>query len=286
MCLSLMKEQWDIAIILDACRYDVFKEVYEKYLPVGRLEKRFGASDTLDWLRSVFNGNVMNDVVYVSAHPGINSKGVEWVDFNATKRFHKVYDAWLSAWSWSIGTSLPAEVAEVAIRAINEYPDRKKIIHFMQPHFPYRKAPCPSTYSDLKGTRKNQKMGLIAERLIRNLILSLRLNVSGSRTTYWQIKKILRLDFLEDLNELYWREYAVSDLKSFYRDNLEWVLEPVGRIAEEFSDSRIVITSDHGEAFGENGEFFHAYKTRNPVVRCVPFWRNEKAATQNKKELG
>ena len=174
---------------------------------------------------------------------------------------------------------MPREVAEVASRAIYEHRDRKKIIHFMQPHFPYRKAPCPSTtYSDLKGTRKNQKLGLIAERIMRNLILSLRLNVSGFRTTYWQIKRILRLDFLEDLNELYWREYAVSDLRNFYRDNLEWVLEPVGRIAEEFSDSRIVITSDHGEAFGENGEFFHVYKTRNPVVRCVPFWRNEKAA--------
>ena len=279
MCLNLINEQWDIAIILDACRYDVFKEVYEKYLPVGKLEKRFGASDTLDWLRTVFNGDRMNDFVYVSAHPGINSKGVEWVDFNAIERFHKVYDAWLSAWSWKIGTSLPMEVAEVASRAIYEHQDRKKIIHFMQPHFPYRKAPCPSTtYSDLKGTRKNQKIGLIAERIIRNLILSLQLNVSSSRTTYWQIKKTLRLDFLEDLNELYWREYSVSDLRNFYRDNLEWVLEPVGRIAEEFSDSRIVITSDHGEAFGENREFFHVYKTRNPVVRCVPFWSNEKAA--------
>lgn len=278
MCLSLMKEQWDIAIILDACRYDAFKEVYKKHLPTGRLEKRFGASDTLDWLRSVFNGNAMNDVVYVSAHPGINSKGVQWVDFNAVERFHKVYDAWMNAWSWSIGTSMPNEVAEVAVRAINECPDRRKIIHFMQPHFPYRKAPCPSTYSDLKGTRKNQKLGLIIEKVLRDLILFLRLNVPSSRTTYWQIKKSLRLDFLEDLNELYWREYGVSDLRSFYRDNLEWVLGPVGRIAEEFNDLKIVITADHGEAFGENGEFFHTYKTKNPVVRCVPFWRNEKAA--------
>jgi hypothetical protein len=280
MCLDLMKEQWDIAIVLDACRYDVFKEVYAKHLPAGRLEKRIGASDTLDWLRTVFNGNVMDNVIYVSAHPGINSKGVDWVDFNAIEHFYKVYDAWQSAWNWNIGTSQPDYVAEVAVRAIYEYPDRRTIIHFMQPHFPYRKAPCPSTYSDLKGTRKNQKLGLLAERMIRTLIASLRLDAGSSRTLYWQVKKILRLDFLEDTNELYWRTYAVSELRRFYRDNLEWVLEPVARIAEEFSDLRIVVTADHGEAFGENGEFFHMYKTRNPVVRCVPFWRNEKSATQ------
>jgi hypothetical protein len=275
MCLGLMKEEWDVAVVLDACRYDAFKEIYRKHLPAGKLEKRVGASDTLDWLRSVFNGTTKNNLVYVSAHPGINSKGVAWVDFNAVEHFYKVYDAWLSAWNWNIGTSIPDDVAKIAVRAIDEYPDTKTIIHFMQPHFPYRKAPCPSTFSDLKGTRKNQKLGAIGEMLLRTLISSLRLDVSSFRTLYWRVKKSLKLDFLEDLNEMYWREYPVVDLKSFYRDNLEWVLKPVGRIAEEFNDLRIVITADHGEAFGENGEFFHTYNTKNPVVRYVPFWRNE-----------
>ena len=78
MCLSLMTEHWDIAVILDACRYDAFKDVYRRYLPPGRLEKRLGASDTFDWLHSVFNGNGSYDIIYVSAHPGINGKGVAW----------------------------------------------------------------------------------------------------------------------------------------------------------------------------------------------------------------
>lgn len=279
MCLSLMKEKWDIAIILDACRYDVFREVYREHLPSGRLEKRLGASDTFDWLHSVFNGDGTNNVIYVSAHPGINSKGFRWGDFDAVERFYKVYDAWSSAWDWSIGTSLPDEVAKVAVQAINEHPDRKTIIHFIQPHFPYRKAPCPSTFSDLRCSRKNPKLGILVERLLRNLMSSLYVDFSRFRGTYWRFKKILNLDFLEDLNEFYWREYDVRDLRRFYRDNLEWVLESVVKIVEEFCDSGIVVTSDHGEAFGENGEFFHVYRTRNPAVRCVPFWRNAKHIT-------
>lgn len=267
-----MKEYWDIAVVLDACRYDVFKEVYREHLPFGSLEKRVGASDTFDWLHSVFGGNEVNDIVYVSAHPGINGKGVSWGGFNANARFYKVYDVWLSAWDWSIGTSLPEEVARVAVQAIKENPDRKAIIHFMQPHFPYRKAPCPSTYSDLRGTRQNKKIGVLLERLVRNLIAFLRIDLSKYRTTYWKVRKMLDLDFLEDLNEVYWRKYSVRDLREFYKDNLEWVLESVARIVEEFGDAGIVITSDHGEAFGENGEFFHVYRTRNPVVRCVPFY--------------
>jgi hypothetical protein len=141
----------------------------------------------------------------------------------------------------------------------------------MQPHFPYRKAPCPAKYSDLRGTRENKKLGTLIERLIRNLTSSRCIDLSRYRTTYWKAKKILNLKFLEDLNEIYWRQYSVEDLRWFYRDNLKWVLESVAKIFEEIN-SRIIITSDHGEAFGENGEFFHVYKTRNRVVRCVPFY--------------
>ncbi|NIO37860.1 hypothetical protein GTO27_09180 [Candidatus Bathyarchaeota archaeon] len=274
MCLGLMKEQWDIAIVLDACRYDFFKQVYKEYLPSGKLEKRIGASDTFDWLQSVFNGSGTSDTIYVSAHPGINGKGVRWGAFNAKEKFYKVYDAWLSAWNWNVGSSIPDKVAKVAVKAICKHPHRKTIIHFIQPHFPYRKAPCPSTYFDLKRAKRNPKLGILLERLLRDLIDSLDINLSRFRIAYWKLKKVLRLNFLEDLNEIYWRTYSIEDLKYFYRDNLKWVLESVAKIVDRFEDLRIVITSDHGEAFGENGEFFHLYRTRNPIVRLVPFWHN------------
>lgn len=274
MCLGLLREQWDVAIILDACRYDVFKEVYKQYLPKGKLVTRVGGSDTLDWLHSVFNGYGKYDIVYVSAHPGINGKGVAWGSFNGSEKFYKVYDAWINGWDWEIGSSLPDEVAKIAVEIISENPDRKILIHFLQPHFPYRKAPCPCTYSDLKGVKNSPKFGLLLERVLRNIIQILGANFSPLRVATWKLKKILNLNFLEDLAEIYWREYAVSDLRHFYKDNLEWVLESTVKIIEEFNDLKIVVTSDHGEAFGEHGEFFHLYKTNNPVVRLVPFWQN------------
>lgn len=277
MCLSLMEEKWDIAIVLDACRHDIFREVYRDYLPTGKLETRLGASDTFEWLHSTFdvNSRGLDNIVYVSAHPGINSKGVPWGCFNAAEKFYKVYDAWFSGWDWKIGSSLPSEVAKIAVKAINDYPDKKVIIHFVQPHFPYRKAPCPSTYSDLRGAKRNPKLAIMLESICRRLISLSDANFSRFRTAYWSVKKILNLNFLEDLNEIYWRDYTVADLKHFYKDNLEWVLDSVGKIVEEFKHAYIVVTSDHGEAFGENGEFFHLYRTKNPVVRKVPFWRNK-----------
>jgi hypothetical protein len=281
MCLGLMDERWDIALILDACRYDVFKEVHMKYLSSGRLEKRVGASDTFDWLHSVFNGNETKNTVYISAHPGINGQGIVWGDFNAKERFYKVYDAWLEAWDWDLGSSPPDKVARIAEKAIDDNPNRKIVVHFMQPHFPYRNAPCPSTYFDLRCTKRNAELGMVLERLLRNLIAALDIGFSRFRMAYWKLKKLLQLNFLEDLNEIYWREYSLQDLKHFYKDNLEWVLESAGTLVEKFSDERIVITSDHGEAFGEAGDLFHLYRTRNPVVRLVPFWNNQNGCTRS-----
>jgi hypothetical protein len=118
-------------------------------------------------------------------------------------------------------------------------------------------------------------LAVLLEKTLRDLLRSLDIDFSRLRTTYWQLKKNLNLHFLEDLNEIYWREYTVNDLRYFYRDNLEWVLESVGEIIEESDNAKIAITADHGEAFGEKGEFFHLYRTRNPVVRLVPFWQNK-----------
>jgi hypothetical protein len=276
-----MDERWDIALILDACRYDAFKEVYMEYLSSGRLEKRIGASDTFDWLHSVFNGNGTKDIVYISAHPGINGRGITWGDFNAKGTFYKVYDAWLDAWDWDLGSSPPDKVAKIAEKAVADNPKRRIVVHFMQPHFPYRNAPCPSTYFDLRCTKRNAELGMVLERLLRSLIAALDIGLPRFRMAYWKLKKLLQLNFLEDLNEIYWREYSLKDLKRFYKDNLEWVLESAGALVEKFSDERIVITADHGEAFGEAGDFFHLYRTRNPVVRLVPFWNNQNGCSRS-----
>lgn len=267
-----MKEEWDIAVVLDACRYDSFQKIYKHYLPLGRLEKRFGASDTINWLISVFSEKTWCDnLIYVSAHPGINSRGIPWVYFNANGKFFKVYDAWISGWDPEIGTTLPNEVVKIAAQARKEFPNKKMLIHFVQPHFPYRKAPRPSIqYSDLKGVKCNSKLDFLLQKLFRDLGI----NSSRFRTLYWTARKFFNLK-CEDLNEFYWRKYAVEELRIFYRDNLEWVLKYVKKIVEDFNYTRIVVTSDHGEALGEHGEFFHLYKTKNPVVRLVPFWMYE-----------
>lgn len=67
-------EDWDILIILDACRYDVFEKVHGTYLD-GELKKvRSEGSETREWLKKTWVDKY--DLSYYSANPYVNSLGV------------------------------------------------------------------------------------------------------------------------------------------------------------------------------------------------------------------
>ncbi len=256
MCLGLMEEEWDVAIILDACRYDTFKEVYRKYLPKGKLEKRIGANETLDWLKKNFND--YHDVVYISGHPGINSFGIPWGGFNARDKFHKVIDVWLSGWSDELNTTLPSMVSNTLIKTYKKM-KKRVIAHYMQPHIPYRLKPYKIEFFN---GRKN-----IIGRIIEN-VKYLKILIQRANNL---IKHGYIVGHETEIELYYFKNFSVKDLLNLYTDNLRWVLESVKDVVNRIKGRRIVITSDHGEAFGEKRMFFHPFNNNNPVIRIVPF---------------
>ena len=66
---------WDVLIILDACRYDIFHEVYKETLGnLGSLKKVISpATHTMQWLNETFNEKKFDDVIYIAGNPFINS---------------------------------------------------------------------------------------------------------------------------------------------------------------------------------------------------------------------
>lgn len=122
---DLMEQDWDTAIILDACRFDYFQE--ENPFTVGELSKKTapgGASQ--EFIREMFLGRELHDTVCVTGNP--------FVSLLEPGTFHDliVDDA------WDIGNSQapPDKVTETAIEAHDTYPNKRIIVHYMQPHFP------------------------------------------------------------------------------------------------------------------------------------------------------
>ncbi len=126
--IDIFEEDWDNLVVLDACRYDEFASRVD--LP-GRLETRTSrASTTHQFIRGNFSGRSLGDVVYVSANGWFASLKDE-IGAEVHEFIHVERDAVNEL------TSRPETVTETALDAAEEYPNKRLIVHYMQPHQPY-----------------------------------------------------------------------------------------------------------------------------------------------------
>ncbi len=283
---NLLKEEWDIAIILDACRYDSFEKLYKDYLPEGMLEKREGIVATRNWLLENFPDKYDN-IIYVSGHPAINSKGIKWNGWDPSGKFFKICDVWLTNWNEKIDTTDPKAMAEKALELINE-PDntnKKIIVHFMQPHSPYRNIEAPKELFGFYVAKQDKKKSIFSPFIKK---IAQFVDKHNLTIIYWKLRKMCGLK-CKDREEYYWRNFLKDELFEYYEDNLKWVFENLTYFFRNIKpDKKVIVTSDHGEAFGERGEFFHRLGGRSDAVVHVPFYRvinPDKIAEESNKNV-
>jgi len=225
--------EWDVLIVLDACRYDVFRSVYGDGIGV-----KSAGSCTAEWFIKTFT-RPYKDTIYVSGNPFIADRERKTGDnryrVNASLIFKRVINAWDEGWREVEGvyTVDPAFVATSAILAWNIHRPRRMIVHFLQPHAPYL---CP----ELRAFFVND--------LAR-----------GPDVPFWEAMKKGAIP----------RDIALR----CYTENLRWVMKYAMRLVEFFKDKglRVVITGDHGEAFGEHGYYNHDCEVDIEALRMVPW---------------
>ncbi|WP_139173356.1 hypothetical protein [Halogranum gelatinilyticum] len=128
---DFISQDWDNLLILDACRFDSFKELNSIE---GDLQaKKSRASSTVGFLDSNISNRELHDTVYVSANPQL-----EWKSELFSPDFHDVIHVWKEdGWDSSKRTVLPSTVNEFAVKANEKYPNKRLIIHYLQPHCPF-----------------------------------------------------------------------------------------------------------------------------------------------------
>ncbi|MFB6144437.1 MAG: hypothetical protein ABEJ98_03960, partial [Candidatus Nanohaloarchaea archaeon] len=136
---DFMDEDWDNLVILDACRYDMFEEVNGNEENEHRIEGQLGyrfskGSATIGFMKGNFDGREFHDTVYVTANPQL-----EWNRDKIDTEFFKVINLWEDeeAWSEKHHTVLPEEVTKRALEVAEEYPNKRLLVHYMQPHTPF-----------------------------------------------------------------------------------------------------------------------------------------------------
>ena len=119
----VLDERWDNLIILDACRLDTFRKVAPSFQLPGKLESRVSrGADTTSFLAQNFKGRDCKDIVYVSSNPT--------VAMVTKSQFSKIVPVWKQ-------NLRPQTLHKEALESMARYPDKRLIIHFLQPHHPY-----------------------------------------------------------------------------------------------------------------------------------------------------
>lgn len=236
--VNIFDEDWDTLVVLDACRYDMFEEVSGLE---GKLESRTSkGSATTEWLSANFDGTKLRDTVYVTANPQLERNREKW-DIS----LHEIINVWLDeGWNEETGTVLAETMTEAAIEAHNQFPNKRILVHYMQPHYPFVSSNTSFDKDHLSeidgdgGTPEGE-------------------NVWGKK-------------FLGEL------PISQERLWTMYLENLEYVLENVKKLLCEITGKRVV-TSDHGNYVGDRAspipirEYGHPRGIYDDVLVKVPW---------------
>jgi len=211
---DFMTEDWDNLIILDACRYDMFEQTCTLD---GDLEKRTSVgSSTPEFLKNTFRGKSFKDTVYVTANPQVALR----LDPDI---FHNVINVWKSDWDDEVSTVRPKPVTQAALDAQKQYPNKRLIIHYMQPHYPFIGETNQEDLRNHSGFELSKRLasGEQADR--------------DSLTVWEQLKH-------NELNK--------TDVWDAYIENLKLVLNNIETYIDRLQGDT-VITSDHGNLVDE-----------------------------------
>lgn len=124
---------WDLVIILDACRADLMREVYDEYDFVDTFDSIDSiASKSQQWMDRTFVEEYYREIsetTYITAN--MFSRRLD------PDEFEYLDEVWRSHWDDNLGTVPPRPLTDRAITEIRQNDPERIIVHYMQPHYPF-----------------------------------------------------------------------------------------------------------------------------------------------------
>ncbi|WP_135825848.1 alkaline phosphatase family protein [Halorussus ruber] len=230
---GIYERDWDVLVVLDTCRTDVLAEVADEY---DFLPERIPAFTSLgstswEWMADNFNETYREEIArtaYVTGNAHTRRLGDE---FEADPEWFGLLDeVWEYAWDDEFDGIPPRPVTDRAIDAMRTRDPERLVVHYMQPHAPYRSLDMDWSVGD----QQDADAGKV-----------------------WDLLQI--------------GELSHEEVWAAYRDNLRWVLDDVELLLENIDAETVVLTADHGEAFGEWGLYGHYRHVPISVLKEVPW---------------
>lgn len=136
---NIFNRDWDVLLVLDACRYDAMELVSDEYDFLASVQRfqSIGSGST-DWMLNTFVDEYaaeLANTIYVTGNP--HSEACVPDD-----RLYGLDEVWRYAWDNSEQNTIHADaITDRVIATHREQPDQCVIGHYMQPHAPFLTHP-------------------------------------------------------------------------------------------------------------------------------------------------
>ena len=205
--INVMSEDWDNLVVLDGCRYDLYSQTSSIDGNLRSVTSR--GSESWEFMEGNFVGRELHDTVYITSNPH-TYKLEEGI-------FHAIVDLLDDSWDDELRTVPPTAVVEASKHAYERYPNKRLLIHFMQPHFPF--------------------IGPTGREIVhKGIEMHREKSERGEARGIWQ--------------QLQYGHLNRKTIYEAYHENLLIVLDAVTELLDSL-DGRTVITSDHGNLLGD-----------------------------------
>jgi hypothetical protein len=276
---NIFTRDWDLLIVLDACRYDAFLDVvntvpwieeYEKVRSVGSMSAEWTLKTFIEEYRDLISdtalvtGNIWTDEILNENRE--TGKYEDAID-RGFPRWDTVTTEDLSYYEYTRGfineedklhpnsRGSPHILTDRAISVGRNQKFDRMVIHYMLPHKP-----------------------IIADALDW---------VLGETSTEQLMAGPAQTRDLHEWEQSYGPvsrgEIAWDRLYDLYVKNLQFALDYVEILLHNVDAEDVIITSDHGESFGEHGIWAHPFGFPMGPVKTVP-WAKATATDQETYE--
>jgi len=244
---NVCERDWDMLVVLDACRVDTLQEVADEYDFIENVDSMWSVGSQSDeWMANTFTEEFREEIGrthYVTGNghagqlferhnlpPKNNTTPIDFshwslIDLSA---FGEVDMVWRDFHDNTYNVTLPSVMTDHAIQAGREENFDRLIVHYMQPHLPY----------------------------IGHALSEARSPTSLEREGYEQLEK---------------GDASREEVYEIYRETLRLVLDDIKSLLKNVDAETVAITADHGEAFGEFGAYGHPEGFPHPIVKKVPW---------------
>ncbi|SEW22728.1 hypothetical protein [Natrinema salifodinae] len=294
----IWEREWDVCCVLDGCRLDLMRETAaagHRTLPdpeaVGSLWSV--GSQSAEWMDRTFAPRYREEMArtaYVTGNP-FSSQSCEHILVTSDEvlplsadDFGVFHEAWRDEWvDDDISTIPPDSLTDAAIaiwRRREELGVDRVLIHYMQPHAPFRsRAEWFFGSADIEHWGQfnpddgdgDEATAVDGETEDDALDLA---DLTPEEREALEAFADADDDGADSMNDPWLRvrdgNLSFDAVWAAYRDNLEWALDDLTRLLAN-CDGRVALTSDHGNGLGEFGVWSHPPGTPVPAVRRVPW---------------